>query len=302
MFGAKYSRLKFWIVSICLLIPTAILNGIAGAIEQNNPDNAIFFYGIVFLLSLIWINTLANRIRDYGSNPWISLFAFIPLVNIGLSFYYGIANKKEPIDNVTKNNDNYDTSLTKAVYNHSKDVVREVKPTINQYKENHKTSKSEPYLQNDINEDLIYEQVMIEIEENRKVKSTWAKALAESEGNKDIAESLYINFRVKEIKMFKEKEQDKNQLEKEKNLSLSKEIKLKEFLKEKDFNLVNRVNSDLAKVSSNKHVMNGELKFIDEEWKFTPSKIKEINVLPKVFSYILILFVLLLVTLFISRS
>ena len=49
------------------------------------------------------------------------------------------------------------------------------------------------------NEDAIYEQVMLEIEEDKKVKATWARALAQSDGDKDKAEALYIQFRVKEI-------------------------------------------------------------------------------------------------------
>ena len=40
---------------------------------------------------------------------------------------------------------------------------------------------------------------MLEIEEDRKIKGTWARALAQSEGNKDKAESLYINLRVQNI-------------------------------------------------------------------------------------------------------
>lgn len=50
-----------------------------------------------------------------------------------------------------------------------------------------------------LHEDEIYEKVMIEIEDNHKVKSTWAKALAQSAGNKDKAEALYINLRVEDI-------------------------------------------------------------------------------------------------------
>jgi hypothetical protein len=47
----------------------------------------------------IWMNTLANRIRSHGSNPWITLFALVPLVNILLAFYYGIAKGTGNIKN-----------------------------------------------------------------------------------------------------------------------------------------------------------------------------------------------------------
>jgi len=98
MFGAKYSRLKFWIISICLLFITSFINGMGGIFEgvaDNGAQNiALGLYILVTIFSLIWVNTLANRIRDYGSNPWIALFGIIPIVNIILALYYGIANKK----------------------------------------------------------------------------------------------------------------------------------------------------------------------------------------------------------------
>ena len=60
-----------------------------------------------------------------------------------------------------------------------------------------------------LHEDEIYEKIMIEVEDNNKVKSTWAKALSLSAGNKDKAESLYINLRVEDIKKLKQREEKK---------------------------------------------------------------------------------------------
>lgn len=94
---------------------------------------------------------------------------------------------------------NEKVSLPKAVINHSKDIASEIKPTIDEYKEKHSTTKNEN-LSTKITEDKIYEKIMIEIEEDKKVKSTWAKALAQSDGDKDKAESIYIKFRFVEIK------------------------------------------------------------------------------------------------------
>ena len=51
-----------------------------------------------------------------------------------------------------------------------------------------------------VNESKIYEDIMLEIEQDNKMKSTWAKALSQSDGNKDKAESLYINMRFDELK------------------------------------------------------------------------------------------------------
>lgn len=94
MFGTKYTRLKFWIISIILLIPTTFINTITKALESNGKD-VTFGYIAIILLSVIWLSTLANRIRDYNSNPWIALWAIVPLANIILTFYYGIVQYKK---------------------------------------------------------------------------------------------------------------------------------------------------------------------------------------------------------------
>lgn len=199
MFEEKYSRLKFWIISISLYVLIAFLIFFAKiftAIGQNDYSNILRL--IILIISFIWINTLANRIRDYGSNPWIALFSMIPLVNIVLALYYGIVKtKNKEIKGEEKTDSNL--SLTKAVYNHTKDIASEIKPTINEYKEKHSTTKNENQTTKntspEINEDEIYEKIMIEIEEDKKVKSTWAKALAQSDGDKNKAEAIYIKLR-----------------------------------------------------------------------------------------------------------
>ena len=243
MFGVKYSRLKFWIISFSLLIILVFVNFFAklfADIGQNT--NAIFLYGISLVISLSWINTLANRIRDYGSNPWLALWALLPLVNIVLAFYYGIVktkNKEIKTEEVDSN-----TSLPKAVYNHSKDIVNEIKPAINEYKEKHSTTKDENQITETINseitEDEIYEKIMIEIEENKKVKSTWAKALSQSEGDDKKANSLYINLRVQEIKIdlnkeierLKKSQEEKSKINITENLQFDEIIEKTELLKE----------------------------------------------------------------------
>lgn len=218
MFGAKYNRLTFWIWSIILWIPFSVFSATIKATEMSDDLNDLNLGArILFIIIVImWMNALANRIRDYGSNPWIAVFALIPLANIGLALYYGIAKyKNKPIENNTISN-NSNPSLTKAVYNHSKDIANEIKPTINEYKERHSTTKNEnqttKIMNSEINEDEIYEKIMIEIEEDKKVKSTWAKALAQSDGDDKKAESLYINLRVQHIQ-----EEQQRQIEIKKN-------------------------------------------------------------------------------------
>ncbi len=198
MFGVKYSRLKFWIISIILFIiaiPILIAKNILK--DSVNADTILIIAVSGILVSAIWMNTLANRIRDYGDNPWVALFSIVPLANIGLALYYGIA--KSNVKEIAKKNDS--NSLASAVYNHSKDIINGIKPAINEYKETHTLPNNDSQNNNtSIDESKIYEDIMIEIEQDNKVKSTWAKALSQSDGNRDKLESLYIKMRFDEIK------------------------------------------------------------------------------------------------------
>ena len=202
MFGAKYSRLIFWSISIVLFIVFAIASSFSKYFASTGQnDNAIIFSVAILVVDFIWINTLANRIRDYGDNPWIALFALIPFANIGLALFYGIVKSKNKESQQEEKVNSNEISLTKAVYNHTKDIVSEIKPTINEYKENHTTSNNNPQNNNiNVNESKIYEDIMNEIEQDNKVKSTWARALSQSDGNKDKAEALYISMRFEELK------------------------------------------------------------------------------------------------------
>jgi flagellar FliL protein len=115
IFGAKYSRLIYWIISIILFFISSFFFGVGNQLERENAIGAAAIsFGISFLISLIWINTLSNRIRDYGGNPWFALFALIPLMNLILGIYYGIENKKnQSIEN--NNNSNSKGKLITAL-------------------------------------------------------------------------------------------------------------------------------------------------------------------------------------------
>lgn len=213
-----------------------------------------------------------KRLHDINlSGWWFPVFLLLCLPYIALYFWPGTKGKNRFDENYkSQEKDLNDTSLTKAVYNHSKNIASEIKPKVEEYKREHssqnesqETSHYEqtsnnieiknndeerikcPYCEKENNksrkicwkckkelnktknaypsniedfddsyfsnikkntdsgfltEDQIYEKVMIEIEEDKKVKSIWAKSLAQSDGNKDKAESLYINLRVKYIK------------------------------------------------------------------------------------------------------
>lgn len=75
-----------------------------------------------------------------------------------------------------------------AVYNHQGKM-------INNYVSKYGTKT----VDQEIIDDDFYEQVMLEIEEDKKVKATWARALSQSDGNKDKAEAIYIQERVKTL-------------------------------------------------------------------------------------------------------
>ncbi len=96
MFGAKYSRLKFWIVSIGLFILAVYIHGMSKIFMYGGELEIVrlLSFGVI-VIALVWINTLANRIRDYGGNPYIALLALLPFVNLVLAFFYGIARHKK---------------------------------------------------------------------------------------------------------------------------------------------------------------------------------------------------------------
>jgi len=278
MFGEKYSRLKFWIIWIIVHILIGITSKIFDIFESSgNSDNtAVIISEITFILLIVLliiaINTMANRIRDYGSNPWLALLVLVPLINTILILYYGIAKHKKgntKAENSQKENDSSNnSSLNKSTVNHHKNVIcfevanddswNKIKlillefykqyniDTIISNKENlwmlgsdeisgyvemklnkniltittfkfpkpdlsiikDEIKKSETILQTNIesnvetsiNENALYEQALNEIENDTKDRAIWAKAYANSDGNKEKTKALYIKFRVKEEK------------------------------------------------------------------------------------------------------
>ena len=72
MFGAKYSRLKFWIVSICLLIPAVISNVFVRVLETSeNNQNGIFIFLIVFFQKKSKLNNFENEMEKLILNSVI---------------------------------------------------------------------------------------------------------------------------------------------------------------------------------------------------------------------------------------
>jgi len=259
---AKYSRKQFWIWSVILMIaniPIMVLsNAPIGNINEANPLTLIFLVLVAFLPSVLWVRALANRIRDYGSNPYIALWAVIPLVNIILALYYGTVQYKKKEDTIQNNQDTAKPSLVKAVKNHAQDIAEDAKENLEEYKEEHQTRKNQTTettptsehvesttVKENIDEDTLYEQAMNEIENDTKVKSLWAKAFANSDGNEEKAKALYIQYRVDD---FKRKDEEKQTNIKDGKL---REQALKSFLEKKNLKLVDRISDTKVKASDN---------------------------------------------------
>ena len=177
---------------------------LASGATTITPQSGVEFIILIPIIALIISSIIIKikRLHDINlSGWWLPIFMLLVIPYIALYFWQGTEGKNRFDEDNDKTTDNSDTSLVKAVYNHSKDIAAEIKPTVSEYKQKHATSKIEAENKdiNLVDEDTMYEQVMLEIEEDNKVKATWAKALAQSDGDKDRAEALYIQFRVKEI-------------------------------------------------------------------------------------------------------
>jgi uncharacterized membrane protein YhaH (DUF805 family) len=84
MFGAEYSRMKFWLINIPVIFIGLIFMGMARSL---GTEGAHSITSLILLATLIHV--LANRIRGFGSNPWLALWAILPLVGLFQAFYYG---------------------------------------------------------------------------------------------------------------------------------------------------------------------------------------------------------------------
>ena len=89
MFGARYSRMKFWLTSLPVIFIGSFFLGVANNVSDPGMAGVI---PLIFMLILIHI--LANRIRGFGSNPWLALLAVLPFVGLFQAFYYGCKQSK----------------------------------------------------------------------------------------------------------------------------------------------------------------------------------------------------------------
>lgn len=253
-FNGRAKRSEYWTFVLISGIVSFLLSFISPEI------GAIF----VLLTIIPHISVSVRRLHDINLSGWWALL-FIPTAFPMLIVGFIDSKEEQEINENTKK------TLAKAVINHSKELVQEVKPTINNYIEKH-SRNDEIVIKNDfktednmifedVNEDELYEQVMIEIEEDRKVKSTWAKALSQSDGDDKKAQSLYIKLRVDILVQEK-----KEQIEIEKKRIKEQEFILKQEQEQKNLTEEQKKLKKLDSFLSNYSVIN-KIKINDSHYK-----------------------------------
>lgn len=90
MFGAKYSRMKFWLLSLTIFLISSLIMIVPMALDAEG-----LIALISWIFSVILIHILANRIREFGSNPWLALWAIIPFVGLFQAIYYGCKKSRK---------------------------------------------------------------------------------------------------------------------------------------------------------------------------------------------------------------
>ena len=233
MFGAKYSRLKYWVISLILFVIFAIITSFGRFYADNGEYDIAIKYNIIsMIVSLMWINTLANRIRDYRGNPWFALFSLIPIVNLALGLYYGFTKYKKTSTADIQKTTTEAASIKETEYAHSDDNKSNL---------------------DDI-DDEVYESIADELKNSKRKEGVWLKALNNSDGNENKALTLYTKYRAKaiqdEITEKNEQAAAFTKLENDKNDYYSiRERKLQTFLKQNSLSVVERrINGNNIKV------------------------------------------------------
>lgn len=122
--------------------------------------------------------------------------AVLQLALVGLVFYFlSFLFKKFILPVFSKTKD-----LGLAVRHHGEEAIKDY---IGKYAHSTKADLSSE------NDNVFYEEALTEIEEDKKVKATWGKALAQSGGDEKKAIALYIQMRVEAISLGKKISQER---------------------------------------------------------------------------------------------
>ncbi len=239
-FKGRATRSEFWIFLLSNIIIKIILGVISvkmGLFITNNPEEDRTLLDAFFTIAAFFpsIAVMIRRLHDINMSGWWG-WLFIPL-GLPMIIVGFIEGKEEQEQKQDEKFNTSPVSVMSAVVNHSKDAISKVKPAVADYVEKHQTVNSSKdtvsqiklaavesvkreenifhdTVDYEINEDEIYAQAMTEIEEDKKVKGIWAKALALSEGDTNKETSLYIKLRANDI--IEQKKRDTYNLEKQK--------------------------------------------------------------------------------------
>lgn len=82
--------MKFWLMNLLVIFIGTLAMVMTRAIGSEGAN------GLTSLIvCAILIHVLANRIRDFGSNPWLALWAILPFVGLFQALYYGCKKSGE---------------------------------------------------------------------------------------------------------------------------------------------------------------------------------------------------------------
>lgn len=178
-FSGRATRTEYWsfiLINNAIAILLSII-GIAMGLSFKDGDGLQLFLALFSCFSFIAsVSLFVRRLHDINLSGWWG-WLFIPLgLPMIIVGFIGSKDKKQ-INNIPSPQNSTSNFKSENVY---------------------KSTQSTEYSETS-NDDALYEQAMTEIEEDTKVRGTWAKALANSDGNIDKAKSLYIQMRVNDL-------------------------------------------------------------------------------------------------------
>jgi len=125
----------------------------------------------------------------------------------------------------------------------------------------------------EINEDDFYEQAWSEVEESKQIKSIWAKAFTQSEGNSEKTKAIYMKLRVDSLKKEADEKIHLAQKEFKQQSTLQESTndkaqkKLQSFLKSNAIYISKKISDFEYIVSHQNTPIDSRIKYINEEWR-----------------------------------
>ena len=117
------------------------------------------------------------------------------------------------------------------------------------------------------------EQAWSEVEENKQIKSIWAKAFTQSEGNSEKTKAIYMKLRVDSLKKEAEEKihlaqkEFKQQASQQESTNDKVQRKLQNFLKSNAVYISKKISDFEYMVSHQNTPIDSTIKYINEEWR-----------------------------------